>query len=82
MLELQIEIYLHIYIEYIEEAMNRKKNRLADIWIKIDIDTGDFMKNVPTATCALRDRQIVSIELVYTPSTFYMKSAVVKKIDG
>ena len=40
--------------------------------------TGDFMKKVPTATCALIDRQIqiVSIERVYTPSTFYMKSAV------
>ena len=38
--------------------------------------TGNFMKKVPTATCALRDRQIVSIERVYTPSTFYMKFAV------
>ena len=34
------------------------------------------MKKVPTATCALRDRQIVSIERVYTPITSYMKSAV------
>ena len=42
------------------------------------IDTGDFMKKVPTATCALRDRYIVSIERVYTHSTFYMKSAVIK----
>ena len=40
--------------------------------------TGDFMKKVPTATCALRDRYIVSIERVYTLSTFYMKSAVDK----
>ena len=39
-------------------------------------DTGDFIKKVLTATCALRDRQIVSIERVYTSSTFYMKSAV------
>ena len=38
--------------------------------------TGNFMKNVPTATCALMDRLIVSIERVSTPSTFYMKSAV------
>ena len=38
--------------------------------------TGDFMKKVPKATFALRDRQIVSIERVYTPSTFYMKTAV------
>ena len=42
--------------------------------------TGDFMKKVPSATCALRDRWIVSIEQVYTTSTFYMKSAVSK--DG
>ena len=34
------------------------------------------MKKVPTATSALRDRYIVSIERVYTPSTFYMKSSV------
>jgi len=34
------------------------------------------MKKVPTATCVLGDRYIVSIERVYTPSTFYMKSAV------
>ena len=38
--------------------------------------TGDFIKKVLTATCGLRDRQIVSIEQVYTPSTFYMKPAV------
>ena len=38
--------------------------------------TGDFMKKVPTATCALRDRKIDFIERVYTSSTFYMKSAV------
>ena len=43
--------------------------------------TGDFMKKVPTATCALRDRYIVSIERVYTPSTFYIKSAVHKCIS-
>ena len=36
------------------------------------------MKKVPTATCALRDRWMVSIEWVYTPGTFFffMKSAV------
>ena len=34
------------------------------------------MKMVPTATYALRNRKIVSIEGVYAPSTFYMKSAV------
>ena len=34
------------------------------------------MKKVLRATCALRDRYIVSIERVYTPSTFYVKSAV------
>ena len=39
-------------------------------------DNEDFMEKVPTATCALRDRSIVSIERVYTPNTFYMKSAV------
>ena len=39
------------------------------------------MKKVLTATCALRDRYIVSIERLYTPSTFYMKSAVVNKED-
>ena len=38
--------------------------------------TGNFMKKVPTATCALGDRWIVSIERVYAPSTFNMKSAV------
>ena len=38
--------------------------------------TGDFMKKVPTATCALRDRQIFSTERVHTTSTFYMKSSV------
>ena len=38
--------------------------------------TGDFMKKIPTATCALRDRYIVSIERVFTTSTFYMKSTV------
>ena len=36
------------------------------------LDSGDFMKKVTTATCALRDRWIVSIERVYTPRTFYM----------
>jgi hypothetical protein len=41
-----------------------------------DANTGDLEKKVPTATCVLRDRYIVSIERVYTPSTFYMKSAV------
>ena len=41
--------------------------------------SGDFMKKVPTATCAFRDKYIISIECVYTPSTFYMKSAVAKK---
>ena len=38
--------------------------------------TADFIKKVPTATCALKDRWIVSIEQVYSPSTFYMKLAV------
>ena len=42
--------------------------------------TGDFMKNVPTANCALRDGQIVSIEGVYTPSTFYIKSVVAEAV--
>ena len=41
-------------------------------------DTGDFMKKIPTATCALRDS---SIEQVYNPSTFYLKSAVDSWID-
>ena len=41
----------------------------------------DFMKMVPTATCALRDRQIISLERVYTPSTFYMKSAVFQPVQ-
>ena len=31
---------------------------------KTVLATGDFMKQVPIATCALRDRQIVSIERV------------------
>ena len=35
-----------------------------------------FHEKGPTATCALRDRYIVSIEWVYTSSNFYMKSAV------
>ena len=39
------------------------------------------MEKVPTATCALRDRYIVSIERVYTPSAFYMKLAVSKSLD-
>ena len=38
------------------------------------------MKKVPTATCALSNRYIVSIEWVYTPSTFNMKSVVYKEI--
>ena len=38
--------------------------------------TGYFMKKVLLATWALRDRQIVVIECVYTESTFFMKSAV------
>ena len=38
------------------------------------------MKKVLLATWALRDRSIVSIELVYTPSTFFMKSAVAKTV--
>ena len=38
---------------------------------KRNLNTGDFMKKVPTATCALRDKYIVSIERVYTPSTFF-----------
>ena len=42
----------------------------------VRFSTGDVMKKVPTATCALRDRLIVSIERVYTPNTFYMESAV------
>ena len=48
-------------------------------FIICNVHTGDFMKKVPTATCALRDRYIVSIERVYTLSTFYMKSAVYYK---
>ena len=40
------------------------------------LTTGDFMKKVPTAASALRDRKIASIERVYTPSTFYKKSDV------
>ena len=36
------------------------------------------MKKVPTATCALMDRNIVSIERVKTPSTFYVKSSLSK----
>ena len=42
----------------------------------INLNTGDFMKKVPTATFALMDRWIVSIGRIYTPSTFNMKSAV------
>ena len=34
------------------------------------------MKKVPKLPVCTRDRLIVSIERVYTPSTFYMKSAV------
>ena len=44
--------------------------------------TGDFMKKVPTATCALRNRKVVSVERVYTPSTFYIKSAVPGRFNG
>ena len=40
------------------------------------------MKRVPTATSALRDRKIVSIERVYTPSTLYMKSAVAVSVKS
>ena len=39
------------------------------------------MKKVLTATCALRDREIVSNERVYTPSTFYMQSAVFRWLE-
>ena len=53
----------------------RVQNTLAQLFVKL-YSTGDFMKKVPTATCALRDRKIVSIEWVYTPSTFYMKPVV------
>ena len=42
-------------------------------------DTGDFMKRYTQLPCALRDRQIVSIERVYTLSTFYIKSAVLEE---
>ena len=43
----------------------------------------EFMKKVAPATCALRDRQIVSIEQrVYTPSTFYMKPVVVQQLGN
>ena len=45
--------------------------------IQIGTATGNFKKKLPTATCKLRDRWIVSIERVYTPSTFYTKSDVV-----
>ena len=43
---------------------------------KLLLHTGDFMKKVPQLPDCTRDRYIVSIERVYTPNTFYMKSAV------
>ena len=38
------------------------------------------MKKVPQLPVCTRDRQIISIERVYTPSTFYMKSPVAMSI--
>ena len=46
-----------------------------------DAYTGDFMKKVPQLPVCNRDRQIVYIERVYTPSTFYMKSSVCKSVE-
>ena len=57
----------------------QREKKYCKVGIQV-LTTGDFMKKVLPATCALRDRWIVSIEQVYTPSTFYMKSAVAKHI--
>ena len=64
--------------------VNMYTEKRRELWNKLFdpdtyIHTGDFMKKVLTTTCALKDRYIVSIERVYTPSTFYMKSAVCEK---
>ena len=42
--------------------------------------TGDFIKKLPEANYALRNRLIISIERVYTSSTFYMKSALAQMV--
>ena len=44
----------------------------------IHINTGDFIKKFPRAQIPVctRDRYIVSLEWVYPPGTFFMKSAV------
>ena len=57
---------------YIEKQFNSNQRGIKK-YIKY---RGFHGKKGPIATCALRDRWIDSIERVYTPSTFYMKSAV------
>ena len=45
---------------------------------KISIIQGISWKKYPQLSVCTRDRKIVSIERVYTPSTLYMKSAVLE----
>ena len=68
-------IYTSIYLIYLSIQLFMYEYEHIS-YIFIHLSTGDFMKKVPTATCALRDRWIVSIERVYTPTSFYMESAV------
>ena len=65
----------------IRREIDRRTNEQNVILYYLFLTTGDFMKKVPTATCALRYRQKVYIERVYTPSTYYMKSAVVERMQ-
>ena len=45
------------------------------------MNTGDFMKKVFQLPVCTKDREIVSIERVYTPSTFYMQSSVAQIVN-
>ena len=51
--------------------LTNKKGEKKELVLKLC--TRHYMKKLPVCPS---DRQIVSIERVYTPSTFYMKSAV------
>ena len=84
-LEKKLHSWLCLYIHYLSIPMYTisfansfrmtgwavLQNKLRNYYFTHDLCTGDFMKKVPTATCALRDRYIVSIEGVYTPRTFF-----------
>jgi len=57
-------------------SLSKQYRGFVDGFLLRQNNTGDFMKKVPQLPVWARDRQIVSIDRVYTPSTFYMKSSV------